>query len=219
MKATTRNFWRKILLALAVLIALFLLFELLFRPRVLRHTLASGLYSTGRHLAAERIWNGTLDPDDGDWIPENSLGKAFYREGKYPEAEELLGSAVREENAIPAARYDLGNALYRNEKLDAALEEYKKAMLLDPDDQDAKSNYELVLNRQGYKPPPPPEEGNEEEDEGTQQPKKADGSEEPQEGDAREQYRNMLDALDQKELFQRQRQKKRRDPKQEERWW
>ncbi len=217
MKAAARRSWRRTLLVLAILIALFLLFELIFRPRVLCHTLASGLYSSGRHSAAERIWNGALDPDDGDWIPENSLGKALYREGKYPEAEELLGNAAQEDDAIPAACYDLGNALYRNEKLDAALREYKKAMLLDPDDQDAKSNYELVLNRQGYEPPPPPGEGSENEDEGTQQPKEAEDSEEPQERDAREQYRNMLDALDQKELFDRQ--KENRDQKQEERWW
>jgi tetratricopeptide (TPR) repeat protein len=208
---------RKVLLTLMILTAFFFLFELVFRPRALRHALASGYYSFQLYPSAERIWSGEL-AEDGDFIPESSIGKVFYKSGNFSEAEDSFSKSVLEDDRIPGTHYDLGNALYRNAKLDEALEEYKAVMLLDPDDQEAKSNYELVLNRQGYNPPPPPDEDSGDDD--VKDTEEQSGEEErSSDADTREQYKNILDALDQKELFDRQKRSKSDNPQREERWW
>lgn len=101
--------------------------------------------------------------------------------------------------------YDQGNTQYREEQLDNALESYKKAMLADPSDQDAKSNYELVLNRKGYKKPKPEDHQDEEKEQDKDPVPPSD-------------YENTLDALDQKESNDRQEPGR---PQEEpmERWW
>jgi len=196
---------RTILLVLAVLILLFFAFELIFRRHVFQHGLASQMYIQQRFSTAESIWQKALNRDDGDPIPENSLGKLWHRRGDQERAIQHLGDAVKEKPNQASGHYDLGNALYRNEQLDDALEQYKTAMLIDPDDQDAKSNYELVLMRQGYQPPPPPLEGEEEQEEPPQDPQ--------------QDYKNTLEALDQKESTDRQADRQNAAPARRGRWW
>jgi Ca-activated chloride channel homolog len=83
--------------------------------------------------------------------PENPLGhynvaEALYKNKKYEEAiksyEKSLNSqdiALREK-----AFYNLGNSYYQMNKYQEAIQNYIKALELDPNDQDAKHNLELV---------------------------------------------------------------------------
>ena len=207
MSASSRKAWSRILFILALLILLFLLGEFLLRPRVFRHSLASSDYRRGSYSQAERTWKRVQDAKDGDPIPEASLGKLQYKRGDYAQARQRLEESLREKDKFPGSHYDLGNVLYRSEDLDAALEQYKKAMLLDPGDKDAKSNYELVLRRKGYQPPP---QSSGEQEEQQKQPQTS-----PQN---REQYENTLNALDQKEARERNRQRS-KAPAKEGKWW
>jgi len=43
--------------------------------------------------------------------------------------------------------YNYGNVLYRNEQLDKSLEAYKNTLLKNPNDSDARKNYEFVKNK------------------------------------------------------------------------
>lgn len=215
MKARSRKLWRRFLLSLAALIILLLLVELIFRNRVLQHSIASRAYAQGRKSLAEKIWTKALDQNDGDPIPEGSLGKLNYKSGAYYKAQQQLNAAVREKDQNPVPHYDLGNTLYRSEKLDEALKQYKSAMLLDPADQDAKSNYELVLKRKGYKPPPPPKDQS-----GDQQQKNKPPKNQPQASpEQKEQFNNTLEALDQKEASDRNANRQARAPEKEGKWW
>ncbi|MBW6514200.1 MAG: tetratricopeptide repeat protein [Candidatus Syntrophosphaera sp.] len=214
MKPGNKSLPRKIILILGLLIILFFLGELVFRPRVIRHGIASGHYSLRRYSASERIWSKLSAAGDKDHIPENSLGKVWYRRGDFSEAESHFADAVEENGQNPGARYDLGNALYRADRLDAALAEYKAAMLLDPEDQDAKANYELVLNRQGYEPPPPPQN-----EDGSDKEEKDQEQESADQENKQEQYRNLLDALDQKEALDRMARRKSRETEKGGKWW
>jgi len=97
-------------------------------------------------------------------------------------------------------------------------------MLLDPKDQAAKSNYELVLKRQGYKPPPPPKKGEEEKDQEPKQEQNQDQNQkpkdtQPQPDDKKEHYSNTLDALDQKEAIDRLNRNKPQKPADGGKWW
>ena len=58
-------------------------------------------------------------------------------------------SAAVQSGEIDPARlaYDQGNVLYRSGELEAALESYRTALRTDPDDEDARFNYELTLRQ------------------------------------------------------------------------
>ena len=209
---------RWIIVASCALILLFLLAHLLFRGQVLSHARASEAYQRGNLQKAGMIWNNLRDHQDGDPIPESSLGKARYRGGNYSESEKNQAEAMKQNNRLARYHYDRGNALYRLNKLDDALKAYRSAMLLDHNDQDAKSNYELVLNRQGYQPPPPPPKEKPAPGE-DQKPEEQPEEPQPQTQAEKEQFRNQLDALDQQEARDRQAREQNNRKGQADKWW
>lgn len=204
MKTGIRSHLKRTFLTVMLLILVFFVIELIVRPKVFYNSIATGLFSTQKLNKADDIWYDKLDENDGDPIPEANYAKISFKQGNYAEAQKYSGQALRDEPENPVFLYDQGNSQYRQEQLDEALESYKKAMLADPHDQDAKSNYELVLNRQGYKIPKPedvePQEFEEDPD------------------NKKYEYENTLNALDQKEQNERQQ----RPPNGEDKsgnWW
>jgi Ca-activated chloride channel family protein len=75
-----------------------------------------------------------------------NVGSAHYRLGEWAEAQQAFTEAALA--ADPAlseqAFYNLGNTAYRQGRLEEAVELYKKALELDPEDGDAKFNLEFV---------------------------------------------------------------------------
>ena len=102
--------------------------------------------------------------------PENPLlhfniGDAYYKMGKYEEALQAYQKAIltRDVTLQENAYYNLGNTYYQLQKYKEAVEAYKKALDLQPDDEAAKHNLELVrakLKEMSQKQPqenPPPQ--------------------------------------------------------------
>jgi tetratricopeptide (TPR) repeat protein len=80
-------------------------------------------------------------------VPHFNAGDAFYRMGKFPEgAEEFLRSAASPTDSIAAmSYYNLGNSMFKANDYQSAIEAYKRSLLMDPDDEDAKFNLELAM--------------------------------------------------------------------------
>jgi Ca-activated chloride channel homolog len=115
-------------------------------------------YRAGKYAQAvgeyeKAIKNGNNSPE----IRYN-LGTALLRLGKYEDADRHLRLALRalRSDAKPRAHYNLGNRYLEQARkggdpqaatqmLDAAVESYKQALRLTPDDRDAKWNLELAL--------------------------------------------------------------------------
>lgn len=77
----------------------------------------------------------------------NNLGAALYREGDTEEAGIAFASAARMATTpedLVRASYNAGNAAAANQQLEAALAHYRKSLLADPANADAKFNYEFV---------------------------------------------------------------------------
>src|SRR5438128_1772614 len=66
-----------------------------------------------------------------------TLGQLLLRQGKKAEAEQILSEAVSRWPASGAAQRGLGSALAAQQKQDAALACYRKAMEIDPSDEQA----------------------------------------------------------------------------------
>lgn len=78
-----------------------------------------------------------------------NAGDALYKQGKYDEAAQELGQVVdvADQNLSASAYYNLGNTLFRQEKFEEAAGAYKQSLLKNPQDQDAKVNLELALEK------------------------------------------------------------------------
>ncbi len=84
-------------------------------------------------------------------LPElkNNTASALYQMEKYKEALEEFSGIDAEKAKIPASQlsYNVGNSFFRMEQYDKALESYKKSLLANPADVDAKKNFEITLKK------------------------------------------------------------------------
>jgi tetratricopeptide (TPR) repeat protein len=83
--------------------------------------------------------------------PYYNAANALYRQGAYGEALTLMQEALNfadEESLIESSLFNIGNSTYNTQDFTGAVDAYKQALLVDPDDQDAKYNLELALQQQ-----------------------------------------------------------------------
>jgi len=99
----------------------------------------------------------------GSGIASYNIANVLYHQGKFTEAlAELTHSTttLKQPKLNGNAHYNRGNCLYRMDQQAAAIEEYEKALLANPNDEDAKFNIEYI--KSGPKPPqkrPSPKDG------------------------------------------------------------
>lgn len=146
---------RKLIFIAFLIIMVFLLAELIFRPRIFSQSLASSLYKMKSYGLPEKIFAANAAKDDD--LAAANLAKVKYRQGNYSEAIEAEDSALEAKPSDPVRNYDAGNAAYRSQDYETALQHFRKAMLNDPHDLDAKANYELSQKKMQQQPKPKPQ--------------------------------------------------------------
>lgn len=122
------------------------------------------LYREGRYAEAVEAYRRALAAGESSPELHYNLGTALLRLGRYDEAERSLRQAL--DGIEPEVRhrsfYNLGNRFLEAarangedgaELLESAVEAYKRALRLRPDDDDAKWNLELALREQEQQPP------------------------------------------------------------------
>jgi Ca-activated chloride channel family protein len=83
--------------------------------------------------------------------PYYNAANVLYRQEKYAEALEEIQKALaqaEDDELEERGHYNKGNASFNTQEWETAVEAYKAALLLNPDDQDAKHNLELALQQQ-----------------------------------------------------------------------
>lgn len=80
-------------------------------------------------------------------VPYFNAGDALYRLGRYDEgALQFFKSTKSEAESVASmGYYNLGNTFYRKGDMQSAAEAYRRSLLMNPDDDDAKHNLELVM--------------------------------------------------------------------------
>jgi len=118
---------------------------------------AEKLNQEGNNAFAEQAFQDALvayqtaqieDPELAE--PYYNAANALYRQGAYADAlkqMEMALSYAGEESLAQAGFYNQGNSSYNQQDLQTAVDSYKQALLLNPDDQDAKYNLELALQQ------------------------------------------------------------------------
>jgi len=89
--------------------------------------------------------------------PHYNAANTLYRAGDYAGALEELQTALaladggdegKPQEIAQASFFNAGNSSYNTQELEAAVDAYRQALLLNPDDPDAKYNLELALQQQ-----------------------------------------------------------------------
>ena len=80
-----------------------------------------------------------------------NLALSLYHQGKFEEALpyfEAVGKSKTKNALVAEAHYNMGNTLFRLEKLKEAKEAFQQALLANPDDDDARYNIEVILDKE-----------------------------------------------------------------------
>ena len=107
-------------------------------------------YEDGDHEMALERYLEAQGLDSTFAVPHFNAGDALYRMGNYQDgALEFLRSSASGADSIKAmSYYNLGNTMFKAGDLQSAVEAYKRSLLINPEDRDAKHNLELAIKMQ-----------------------------------------------------------------------
>ncbi len=149
---------------------------------------ANRAYEAGEYQRAEALYREILQQSPDNTQILFNLGNALARQGKIEESAEVF-DRYRREVTDPVERapaeYNLGHLHGETGNTDEAITHFRQALDLDPEDEDAKFNYELLKRRQQQSPEEDQEDEDQEEQEQDQQPE--GGEPPPGSDDGREQ--------------------------------
>ena len=161
----------------------------------------------GKYEEAVRKYQDALVLEPDNVRIHYDLGRALYRMKKHPEAaaEFQLGLLSRARSLKARSLYNIGNCQFRQNGLDAAIASYTQALMLDPNDRQAKQNLEFCWKMKdqpkqqksdstGTKPPQKPPPRDQQQRQPQPQPAQARKGE-----ISREQAERMLQALQSRE--------------------
>jgi Ca-activated chloride channel family protein len=111
-----------------------------------------------------------------------------YRQGVFDQAQQLLQQVVglATEELAQQGFFNLGNSFFQVDQWDTAVEAYKNALRLDPDDQEAKYNLELALEQLQEQQNQQQQEQNQEQENQDQQEQNQDQQDQDQQNQSEE---------------------------------
>lgn len=117
---------------------------------------ANQAYERGDYVAAEAAYVQALAGDPNNARLYFNLGNALVKQGKFDEAVNAY-ERFRGMSTTPADRaladYNIGNIYGFQEKWDRALSQYRDALRQNPNDDDARTNFEYAWRQQQMQPP------------------------------------------------------------------
>lgn len=149
----------------------------------------------------------------------NNLGAALYRTGDMEQAGiafSSAGSMALAPEDLVRASYNAGNAAFQAEQLEQALEHYRRALLNDPSNADAKFNYEFAkrrLEEQQQQDQQQDQQDENQENQENQDQQDQEGEQDQENQQEQEQQQNSEDP-GQQQQEQQQEQEQREDPTQ-----
>lgn len=160
------------------------------------------LYNQGQYEQAIKQWQEALKQEPPSAQLHSNLGCALYRAGHTAEALKEWQTALSStQDNLQSARiyYNIGNYYYEEHDKAKAIDAYKAALRLNPDDKKAKYNLEVALKNEPPNPPqPPPPPANNPNNSGDPPPPKP--NEPPKSpGMSPEEAENILNAVQQNE--------------------
>lgn len=138
--------------AAAVLPLFMVSFPLTSSAQTVRSYVSSGneAYAKSRYPDAEAEYKKALQKDPTSREAQFNLGNAYYKQQRADEAQRMYANHVAASKTPgdqEMAYYNIGNTFFKSNKFEESIEAYKRALRLDPADEDARYNYLLAKER------------------------------------------------------------------------
>jgi len=106
-------------------------------------------FRNGNYSEAEKYYKNSLDKKYNDKAQFN-LGDVYYQQNNFEEASRSFQSVADRnvpKNLEANSYYNLGNSLMEQHKYAEAFDAYKKSLMINPDDEDARYNLEYARQK------------------------------------------------------------------------
>lgn len=103
-------------------------------------------YKQGKYSKALQNFTEAQIERPSDYALKYNMANTYYKMKQYPEAEKLFQSVAEQgdRDLAQKAYYNLGLVAYQQGKLQEAVDYFKKALELDPNDEDSKANLKFI---------------------------------------------------------------------------
>ena len=120
-------------------------------------------YRNKKYKSAQEYYDSILSDDSNNLEALFGKGSSLFMQDSLKTAQSSFNATLSlSENQLKSkALYNLGNISFKNQKLDEALSFYRKALELNPEDDEARYNYEFIK----YQKNPPEDKDEEKKDE------------------------------------------------------
>lgn len=168
------------------------------------------LYAQEKYDEANNKYRDALIENPESPIVHFNLGDVLYKKKNYEEAIESFDKTTSSEDVLLQSKsyYNMGNTLYRMGKLPESIQMYKKALELNPDDEDAKYNLEYVRtkikNEAEKQPNPNQQQGGEQQEQQQSEQKEDEQNKDRQEQQQPQQSNNEDEKEKQEQPLQQQ---------------
>jgi tetratricopeptide (TPR) repeat protein len=108
------------------------------------------VYEKGKFNDAEVSYKRALEKNPKSHAAQFDLGDALYKQQRYEEAMReynMAASTSKAADGKAASYYNIGNSLFKSDKLPESIEAYKRALAMNPNDEDTRYNLQLALDR------------------------------------------------------------------------
>ena len=139
-------------------------------------------YRNKKYKSAQEYYDSILSDDSNNLEALFGKGSSLFMQDNLKTAQSSFNATLSfSENQLKSkAMYNLGNISFKNQKLDEALSFYRKALELNPEDDEARYNYEFIKYQKN--PPENKDEDKKDEDKKDEEKKdeSKDGKQQPQ---------------------------------------
>jgi len=164
-------------------------------------------YQNGEFEEARNYYESLIRERGNNPQAQFGRGSSSFQQGDMETAEQAFEQSIKSSdlNLRSKALYNLGNTFYQNKKTAEALAYYRKALELDPNDKEAKYNYEFLRYQQD-----PPDEDNQKKDQSEEEENKEEQEQEKQE------EKDQQDKEEEKQQEQQQQEQQQQEQQQQE---
>tara|TARA_B100000953_G_C17890258_1_gene381019 strand:+ start:160 stop:756 length:597 start_codon:yes stop_codon:yes gene_type:complete len=158
-------------------------------------------YQSQEYDAAREYYESVLDKNDQNTQAQFGRGSSAFQQGDMAIAKHAFEQALKSKDTAlqSKAMYNLGNTFYKNEQTEEALAFYRKALELNPNDKDAKYNYEFLK----YQAKPPEDQEQKQDDtkenQDENQDQEQEDKEDQKESQDKDEDKDQQDSKDQEE--------------------
>ncbi len=185
-------------------------------------SLKQGQYEGAAYAYQEGLssYESTQEVNETYYGLQNNLGIALHQKGDFEGARNAFGEALAHaphDRAKSTPAYNAGNNAFKNQQLEEALAHYREALLADPDNEDAKYNFEFVSRQLQEQQNQQQSENNDQEQE-EEQNQQQDQDDQPSESDQEQDENQEENPQEQEEQSQQEQQEEQQEqePQQEQ---